>query len=251
MSKKRENEELNDQENEELEETEEYEEVEYIEEDPAQQQIKKWGGIILGGVTLIVVIIFAFNYFQEANLKEKTEASKKLARVLPVFNQGNYEQALNGVPNNPNGSPVIGLKQIVSDHSGTDAAKTAAFYAGKALLEQGNYSEAQSFFDKATDVESKEVRIGALSGLAACQENNGDWSSAAKNYEKASTLTDFEELKSRLLYFSALAYEKGGDTEAAKENYNKVAEMTLQNKYSEYGGLARAALGRLGTEIDE
>lgn len=231
---------------------EEYEEVvEYVEEDDALSQIKKYGTLIVVALVVIVVGVYAYNYMNEQAEQENAEASKYLARVIPLVGQGEYDKALNGdeaiIIDN---QPLMGLKEIEKKYSGAEAASLASFYAGKALLMQGNFAEAKPYFENAIDNESKEVRIGAFSGLAACLEESGNFAEASNNYENASELVDQIEMKSKYLYFAALTAEKAGKIEDAKKNYKKVVSLNVENAYSEYGGLSSAALDRVGTKID-
>ena len=229
---------------------EEYEEVEVVEDD-AISQIKKYGTIIVVALVVLLVGIYGFNYMSEQDEIKNNEASKYLARVIPLVGEGDYEKALEGDANIMiDNEPLMGLKEIERKYSGTDASTLAAFFTGKALLLQTKFDEAKPYFEKAIENESKEVKIGAYSGLAACLEESGNFAEASKNYQNASELVEQLEMKSKYLYFSALTVEKAGNIEEAKKKYEKVVSLNIENAYSEYGGLSNASLNRIGTKID-
>ncbi len=233
--------------NEEIEE----EIIEVYEEDDAISQIKKYGTIVVVVLVVVAIAVFSYNYMNEQADAENAEASKYLARVVPLMAQGDFEKALNGDVNIIiDNKPLIGFKDIASTYAGSDVGAVASFYAGKALLMQGKFDEAKSYFEKATSNESNEVKVGAYNGLAACQEEVGQFKEASGNYEAASNLVEQLEMKSKYLYFSGLTAEKAGDASKAKSMYEKVIRMNSENAYSEFGGLSSAGLERVGTKID-
>jgi hypothetical protein len=64
-----------------------------------KQRVSLYGGLLL---VLIFAVIFYVN-----NRKQKNEsAAIELARVMDLFDAGNYQEAINGQP----GTPIIGLK---------------------------------------------------------------------------------------------------------------------------------------------
>lgn len=232
---------------------EEYEEEieEIIEDDSAIGQIKKYGTIVVIVLVVLVIGIFSYNYMNEQSEIKNAEATKHLARVIPLMAQGDYSKALNGDVNIViENKALMGFKEISSVYSGTDAGRMASFYAGKALLMENNFSEAKSHFENALKVDAEEIKVGAYNGLAACLEEQGDFAGASKNYESAANLVNQTEMKSRYLYFAGLTAEKAGNSDKAKSLYEKVVNHNLENAYSEFGGLSSAGLNRLGTKID-
>ncbi len=239
--------------NKENESIEEYEEQieEIYEDDSAIGQIKKYGTIVVVVLVILAIVIFSYNYMNVQSEIKNAEASKYLARVVPLMAQGDYKKALNGDPNIMiENKSLIGFKEIASVYSDTDAGKLASFYAGKALIMENNFEEAKSHFEKSLSVESNEIKVGSYNGLGACLEQEGNYAEASKNYENASGLVEQTEMKSRYLYFSGLTAEKAGNNERAKTLYDKVVKLNIENAYSEFGGLSSAGLNRLGTKID-
>lgn len=225
--------------------------IEVFEEDDVLSQIKKYGTIVVVVLVVVVIAVFSYNYMKDQSESENAEASKYLARVVPLMAQGDYEKALNGDVNIIiDNKPLLGFKEIASTYANSDAGSVASFYAGKALLMQGNFTDAKSYFDKATSNESNEVKVGAYNGLAACLEEEGNFAEASNNYEKAANLVEQLEMKSKYLYFCGLTAEKAGDASKAKAMYDKVVDMNAENAYSEFGGLSEAGLNRIGTKID-
>lgn len=232
---------------------EEYEEdfVEDKKEEGTLSDIKKYGTILVVALIVVVAGLYAYNYFTEQSAKENAEATKHLARITPLLNQGDYERALNGDANIViDNEKLLGFKDIANKYSGTEAGLVASFYAGKALLMQGKFSEAKNYFNTALANENSEIKVGAYSGLGACLEQENNYKEASVNYESAANLVEQIEIKSRLLYFVGLTAENAKDKERAKSFYEKVVKMNAENVYSEFAGLSSSGLLRLGTKID-
>lgn len=232
---------------------EEYEEeiVEEYEEDGVVSQIKKYGTILVVGLVAIVIGLYSYNYLNEQSEKENAEATKHLVRITPLLSQGEYERALNGDPNIIiDNEKLLGFKDIASKYSGTDAGNVAAFYAGKALIMMGNFSEAKNYFSTSMSNGANEIQLGAMNGMAACLEQEGNYAEASKNYESAAGMVEQIEMKSKFLYFAGLTAEKANDKDRAKTFYDKVVMMNAENAYSEFAGMSNSGLNRIGTKID-
>ena len=226
----------------------EYYDVEEVED---TNDLKKYLNYAIGAVIVIILAVYGFKSMQESQAETNTEATLMLQRVLPIFNQGDLEKALAGDPNIMlGGKPLMGLKAIADQYSGTGAGELASMFAGRALLDQGKYDEARRYFEDAQSSNSNEVMLGSYSGLAAISEYNSDFASAASNYDKASNLTSEDQLKSRLTYFAGMCFEKAGDNEAAKDRYSKVINMNFDNNYNEFAGMAKQGAQRLGMKFE-
>lgn len=247
------NEEYRDDEEKEIENIEEFEEeYEEIDEDELAEKakIKRYGSLVLGIVTAVVVIFAGWNYWQDTKNEDLLEANIKLQKVLPLLSQGSYENALKGGVDQMSGQQYAGLESIAGEYSSLEVGKTASFYAAKALMETGQAERSISYFKDATSSESEIIRVGAFAGLGKAYELNENWADAATNYEKAADNLNYTVKKSKYLFFSALAYEKAGNNEKSEKLYKKVLEINVKNTSSDYASQARAGLARLGTNFE-
>jgi len=204
------------------------------------------------GLLAIVVIIAGYFYISsEQSNEENFEANIMLERVMPFFEKGDYGKALEGDQSIViNGQPLMGLREIAEKYSGNETSKLASLYAGNAYKLAGDLAAAKSWYDKAVSSSSNVVRIGALTGLAYCEEANGNYDVAAKNYKEAVTLTKNEEMKARLGFFAGYCLEKAGQNEVAKEQYASVVEKSKEERESEFVSKAKQGIARLGTKIE-
>lgn len=210
--------------------------------------IQKNSKIIIIASIAVIVIVAVFAFIKNKNQEDSITASNLLSRVLPYYEQADYQKALDGDPGKTYlGEPVKGLKYIASEFSGTEQGKIAAFYVGNILLNTGKYAEAKPYFEDASSADSKELQVGAMAGKAACLETENKYEEAAKLYESASKMIIDDELKSRYSFYAAYAFEKAGNKDVAEKLYR---EITLSSKFSEFAQLAKEGLVRIGTIIE-
>lgn len=214
-------------------------------------KLKKYGTYVLIASIAVVALVVYGNSQSETDSKELDEAGIAVERVMTYFEKGDFEKALEGDPSVVvGGKPLVGLKAVASKYAGSEPARLAAFYAGKIELGSGKLNEARTLFETAKESESELIELGANSMLAVVEESEGDYSSAAFYYEKAFALTTQKDIQTRMKLFSANCLEKAGSGAKAKKAYDKVIAMNYDNAYSEYVGLARQGLIRLGMKID-
>lgn len=199
-------------------------------------------------VIAIVVIIFVVRYFVSKSEEEKErKASVAISRVLPYIDNAQYELALKGDKTRKvRGEDIIGLIDIVKKYKGVPQSYVAAVYAGNCYLQLERYLDAIEYFKIGLDAKSPIVLEGASAGLGVCYESIGNFAEAAKYYELASTYALPVGVKDRYLYFQALCLEKLGE----KKKAEKLFRTIIGDNQSEFVGLAKAGLVRLGTIIE-
>lgn len=216
--------------------------------DQTQNIIQKYGTTITIVSVVIIVIVGAFIYFSKREAKKVQEATIQLSRVQEIYENGQYEKALNGDPTlTVRGEQVLGLIDIANNYSSTEQGKLASLYAGNSYLSLNDYDNAKAFFEKATDSESKLTRRGANAGIAACLEHNKEYEEAASHYEKAANLSFENEIKYRYMLFAGINYENAGKKDDAVKLYK---DIVLMSEKSQYADDAKIGLARLGTVIE-
>ncbi|MEW6049639.1 MAG: tetratricopeptide repeat protein [Candidatus Zixiibacteriota bacterium] len=130
-----------------------------------------WQFYVIGAI-VVVLLVVAVTYFIQTRGSSTIEAGTKLANALMDYRQGNNQVA------------ILGLNQVVEDYSSDPAAEQATFLLGKVNFAQRNYPEAIRYYDMylAKYKDNQLYRAAALAGIAACQENQGNYSEAAAKY---------------------------------------------------------------------
>jgi tetratricopeptide (TPR) repeat protein len=215
--------------------------------DQAQNFIQKNSKIIIIASVAVIALIAVLLFMRSKSIADSERASVLITRVLPYYEAGDYQKALDGDPKKEYlGEPVKGLKYIAQEYS-NDPGKIAAMYAGNSLISINKWSEAKDFFEKASGSSSKIVKQGGIAGLGACLENENNFAKAAEKYEEASKLGVDDNLQSRYCFYSGLCYEKAGNKDKAKEAYRSILKLS---QMTEFNMLAKAGLIRIGMEIE-
>lgn len=169
--------------------------------------------MIAGAVIVIIIAaIYIYNNKMEEN---QIAATTELSRVLPIYEQKNYQEAIDGQP----GTSAIGLKTIVEDYGSSQAGEVAKIYLGNASYYLGNYDEALEYYSDYSGDQS-EFKAAALAGQAACYSSKGDYEEAASKYEKAAGITKFNANNPSYLLQAGNMYLKTGAVESAKKVFN-------------------------------
>ncbi|WP_157942313.1 tetratricopeptide repeat protein [Salinibacter altiplanensis] len=168
------------------------------------------------GVALLVLILaipgYIYYYQQQAEA-----ANQQLGQILPVYEQGNYQQALDGTGDR------AGLLTIADDYGGTSAGNLATFYAANALYQREEYDRALAHYQR-FEKDQDFIGASAYAAQAAIQETQGAFERAASLYEQAASQYQNELTAPRYLLRAGQAYEEAGQYEAAVGMYEKIQD---------------------------
>jgi predicted negative regulator of RcsB-dependent stress response len=190
-------------------------------EPSAQRKYVIYAALAAGAVLLLVGGWFGWNYMQE---KAQAEASLKLARIRPYYDQGYYNEALNGLGGAVmRGERVVGLRAIADEYSNSETGKLAALYTASVLSATGDVGGAARYFDQASGASAVITRVGGLAGAASCKAQGNNSAEAAKMYEQAAEEAEKIGEGDRYRLFAAMHYEKAGNKESALKLYKHIA----------------------------
>ena len=168
------------------------------------------------GVALLVLILAIPGYIYY-HQQQQAAANQQLGQILPVYEQGNYQQALDGR------GERAGLLSIAEKYSSTSAGNLATFYAANALYQLEEYDRALTHlqqFEKGEDF----IGASAYAAQAAIQENQGAFERAAGLYEQAASQYQNERTAPQYLLNAGQAYEEANQYGSAIEVYQRIRE---------------------------
>ena len=174
---------------------------------------------------LIVAAVILGGWFYVNNARNNNEkAMNDLAKVFEYYDNGQYQVAINGLPE----KNIPGLQTIVDNYGSTKTGNLAKFYLANAYFNLQNYDKALDLFENvSTSVDL--VAISAIAGEASCYEAKGDFAQAAKYYEKAGKKSSTDPNAADNLVCAARNYVKTGDKARAIELYKLVKEEYAQS----------------------
>lgn len=199
----------------------------YGSEDFVKKNKSKLLGVFIAIAAVIVGGFLYYNYRSTQNV----EAQNAMFQAVYYFEADSLGKALNG------DGQSLGLLEIADDYSGTDAGNLANFYAGVALLKQGQFAEAA---DRLENFESDDyllqARAYSLTGDALLEQ--GKHSEAADMYKQAANHNANPFFSPQYLMKAGIAYEAENNYSAAAEVYDQIikdyvasAEVTDAKKF--------------------
>jgi tetratricopeptide (TPR) repeat protein len=171
---------------------------------------------IVGG---IAVILLAVTWYYNKKAEDNLVADIKLNQIIPAFEQGQYQKAIDGEP----GTQLDGLQSIVDNYGSTEQGELAKIYLAKSYYWLNNIELALEYFESYSG-NSKLHQSTAFAGIAACHESMADFKKAAENYKKAADINSLSTQSADYLLNAGINYLKSGDDESAKKVLEKIKD---------------------------
>ena len=168
------------------------------------------------GIAVVVVVVGAWFFIYKTN-QNNEKAALEYAKIFSYYDNGQYQIAMNGVPERN----IRGLQAIVNDYGSTEYGNIAQFYLGNCYFNLGEYDKALKEFE-ASSVKSPILKASRLAGIAACDEVKGNFTDAAKSFEKAGKFSSEDPNAPDYLVNAARNYVKSGNKEQAIELYKLI-----------------------------
>jgi len=170
-------------------------------------------------VTALAVIAVASVLYVNNQTQNNENATAQLGRVFQYYDNGQFQVAIDGVPERN----IVGLKTIVENYGSTHAGELAKFYLANAYFHLGRYAEALTVFED-FDTDDPLLDGSRLCGIAGCYEAEGQYMEAAKYFEKAATKYPEAVNAAESLNHAAHNYALGGQKDKAIELYKRLTK---------------------------
>jgi tetratricopeptide (TPR) repeat protein len=178
------------------------------------EQYKK--NISIGLTTAVVLIIAVVIYVNNRNANNE-KATTDLGKVYQYYDSGQYQLAIDGVPERN----IPGLKSIVENYGSSPAGEMARFYLADAYFLLGKYDDALHEFEDFSP-KGDLLAVSRLAGIAGCYEAKKDWKNAAEYFEKAVGRDAKDINAAENLGYAARNYALAGEKEKALSLYKKL-----------------------------
>ena len=185
--------------------------------------IKNKKAIIGGGVAVIIIVagFIMYKHLYAEPREEKAQAA--LFKGQELFEQDNFEQALNG-----DSIGYTGFLKVASDFSGTKAANLAKAYAGICYAHLGKYDEAIKYLN---DFDGTDQMVGpaVLAAAGNCYAQLDQLDKAASSLLKAADKADSNTLSPIYLLQAGEILVKQGKVEEAIKAYTTIKDKYFQS----------------------
>jgi tetratricopeptide (TPR) repeat protein len=188
------------------------------------EENKRTIGIATTVIALAVIAILVM-------LKNRSDANEsamlQLGQVQELFAGGQYQAAIDGVPERN----VPGLKAIVDNYGSSRGGELARFMLASALFELGKYDEALQQFE---DFSAPDAMLAAsrFAGIAQCYEARKNYKEAAEYFEKAAGKNTKDISAPEYLSHAARNYGLTGEKERAIELYKRLKKNYPASQYA-------------------
>ncbi|MCW8810349.1 MAG: soluble NSF attachment family protein [Ignavibacteriaceae bacterium] len=184
-----------------------------------ENYFEKYKNKIFTYAAVVVVAAAAVYFYINQKAANNEKASLELSRVMTLFDQGAYLEAIEG----KQGSNIIGLKRIVEEYGGTENGETAKIYLADCYAYLGNYDESIKYYEDYSGSIGY-LKATALAGQAGYYASKQNYEEAAKLYLEASKISDTNAENPDYLLNAGINYLKTGDKDEAKILFNKIKE---------------------------
>jgi len=180
---------------------------------------------IIGGVIAVIFIgIFLFRYYKQ---NQNQRAQTEMFQAQYYFEKDSLNKALMGDGNK------LGFLDIIEEYPLSEAANLARFYAGTIYLKQGSYEDAIGHLKK-FEGNDLVVQPRAYSLIGDAYMEQGLYSDAAEQYEKAAKYEPNEYTSPLYWKKAAIAYEKMQNYESAVDAYSKIVDQYKDSQEYRY-----------------
>lgn len=184
---------------------------------------RKKVGTIAGIVVVLVIVVFIYL----SNQKTKNEeAETKLSGVISLFQQGKYQESING----DQAAGITGLNEIVANYGGTNAGQTAKFFLANCQYSLKDYDNAFINYEDYSG-DNDLIKASCLSGMGAVYEAKGDLLKAAEHYEESVKVNKELVINQENLFNALRVYSQLNDKESAGRIYRQLKEQYPKSKY--------------------
>lgn len=172
----------------------------------------------VGAVALIFVALFIYNRKQQ---EQEQNAVMELTEAKRAYFASDYAAAI----------PL--LQSLTQRYSGTESAEVGLYFLASSYYGQEDYAKAGQTFEQFLDEsDDKILSAAALSGIAACLEEQGKFAAAAARYREAAT--KYRSFMSpEYMYDSARCYVMAGDRDTAREVLNQLIADYAESQMTE------------------
>jgi tetratricopeptide (TPR) repeat protein len=184
-----------------------------------ENYFEKYKNKVFTYAAVVVVAAAAVYFYLNQKSANNEKASLELSRVMTLFGQGAYLEAIEG----KQGSNIIGLKRIVEEYGGTQNGETAKIYLADCYAYLGNYDEAIKYYEDYSG-SLDYLKAAALAGQAGYYASKENYEKAANLYLEASKLSNLNSQNPDYLLNAGINYLKTGDKDEAKILFNKIKE---------------------------
>jgi len=167
--------------------------------------------------TLLVITAIGIWFYLNNRAAENESALADLGKIMRYYDEGKYDQAINGIPE----ENVRGLQSIIDTYASTEGVELSKLYLANSYFALKQYDKALQYYEDA-DIANRGLHASAIAGAGACLEALDRPVEAARRYEAAAALELQGVLAPEYYLQSARNYIAADKREKAIEILSKI-----------------------------
>ena len=185
----------------------------------AKELFYEYQGKILIGFGVLVVIVVAFILINQNNEKNNVKANALLAKVMPLYDAGQYKDAIDGKKL----ENIDGLKKIADEYGSSEAGEMAKLFLANSYFYTSDFDNALKYY-KDFSGKGDEFKAAAYAGTASCLEAKKEYKDAADYYKKAASVAKGNFENPEYLLKAGICFMSANDNSSAKELFTRLKE---------------------------
>ena len=174
--------------------------------------------MVMGCLAAVIIIIAGIILFNNYYLTPRAnEASTELAKSQQLFEQQQYDKALEG------------FQKVAADYSSTDAGNLANLYVGICQANLGKWQEAVNALESFSGKGDQMISPAAEGALGDAYANLNQLDKAVEHMKKAAKMADNNSLSPTFLIQAGEILESQGKKAEALELYKQVKEKYVNS----------------------
>ena len=152
-----------------------------------------------------------------------------MAKAQDHFQNGNFEQALNG-----DSLGTVGFLKIANDYSSTKAGNLAALYAGLCYANMDKWEEAAQYLEKFDSKDDQMISPAAMGALGNAYAHLNQLDKAVSTLVSAAEKADNNSISPTFLIQAGQILESQGKKAEALKLYKQVKEKYFESMQTQY-----------------
>ena len=183
----------------------------------------------------VIVVIGAVAWYNYRTSQDEQNASGELVRARSEYTKQNYSETIKI------------LENLVSQYNGTKSANLATLYLANAYMQTKDFANAEKYYRIYFDKKGSEPILGvaAAAGLAATQEERGNYAQAAQMYETAANDYEKSYRAPELLMRAGLCFKLAGDSKGVHRVLQRLIDKYPKSALVEDAKLLMAEVGEI------
>jgi predicted negative regulator of RcsB-dependent stress response len=189
----------------------------------------KYRNAVICCIVVVILAICGGIWYHNHQSSKQNEASTAMAKAQENFQNGNYEQALNG-----DSTGVAGFLKVASEYGSTKAGNLANLYAGLCYANMDNWEEAAKFLEKFDMEDDQMISPAALGALGNAYAHLEQLDKAVSTLTKAAEKANNNSISPTLLIQAGQILESQGKKSEALKLYKEVKEKYFRSMQTQY-----------------